>query len=53
MKIYRFKLYSKARRRGLHEEITRFGDVRNYAVKMMEWYNKLHRKPKDGESPTR
>ena len=53
MKIYRNKLYSKAKRRGLHEEITRFGEVRNYAVRMMEIYNKLHRKPPKGKTTTR
>lgn len=53
MKIYRYKMYSKASEGVLGDEITRFGDVRNYAVKMMEWYNKLHRKPKDGEEPNR
>ena len=50
MKIYRYKLYSKAKRRGLHEEITRFGEVRNYAARMMEIYNALHRKPKEGQT---
>ena len=53
MKIYRYKMYSRAKDGVLGDEITRFGYVRNYAVKMMEWYNKLHRKPKEGESPTR
>lgn len=53
MKIYRHKLYSKAKRRGLHEEITRFGEVRNYAVRMMEIYNKLHREPSKGKTTTR
>ena len=46
-------MYSKAREGVLGDEITRFGRVRNYAVKMMEWYNKLHRKPKEGETTTR
>ena len=53
MKIYRNKLYSKAKRRGLHEEITRFGEVRNYAARMMEIYNRLHRKPPKGQTATR
>ena len=53
MKIYRQKLYSNAKRKGLHKVITRMGDVRNYAVKMMEKYNALHRKPKEGETTTR
>ena len=53
MKIYRYKMYSKARDGVLGDEITRFGHVRNYAVKMMEWYNRLHRKPKEGETTTR
>ena len=53
MKVYRQKLYSNAKRKGLHQVITRMGDVRNYAVKMMEKYNALHRKPKEGETTTR
>ena len=53
MKIYRQKLYSNAKRKGLHRVITRMGDVRNYAVKMMEKYNALHRKPKEGETAVR
>lgn len=53
MKVYRFKMYTKAKEGCLHEEITRFGKVRNYAVKMMEIYNKLHRKPKKGKTTTR
>lgn len=36
MKIYRYKLYTNGRRGNLHRTITRFGEVRNYAVKMME-----------------
>ena len=40
MKAYRYKLYTNARRGGLHKTITRFGEVRNYAVKMMELYLK-------------
>ena len=47
MKIYRYKLYSKAKRCGLHEEITRFGEVRNYAARMMEIYNRLLYKQQD------
>ena len=35
MKIYRYKLYTNSRRGNLHRTITRFGEVRNYAVKMM------------------
>lgn len=50
MKIYRQKLYSNAKRKGLHQVITRFGEVRNYAVKMMAKYNALHRNPKEGEA---
>ena len=53
MKIYRQKLYSNAKRRGLHKVITRFGDVRNYAVKMMAKYNALHRLPPEGQTTTR
>ena len=53
MKIFRYKLYTKAKRRGLHKTITRFGEVRNYATKMMERYNKIHKKPKEGETTTR
>ena len=49
----RYKLYTKAKRRGLHRTITRFGEVRNYATKMMERYNNLHKKPKEGETTTR
>ena len=40
MKIYRYKLYTKAKRSGLHKTITRFGEVRNYAVKMADGYYK-------------
>lgn len=40
MKIYRYKLYTKAKRSGLHKTITRFGEVRNYAVKMVDGYFK-------------
>lgn len=40
MKIYRYKLYDKAKRGYLDRTITRFGEVRNYAVKMTEYYYK-------------
>ena len=40
MKIYLQKLYSKSRDGNLDKMITRFGLVRNYAVKMMETYYK-------------
>lgn len=41
MKVYLQKLYSNARRKGLHKTIDRFGIVRNYAVRMMETYYKV------------
>ena len=41
MKVYRYKLYSNARRGELRELIYRFGIVRNYAVKMFHGYYKL------------
>ena len=53
MKIYRYKLYSKARRTGLHKTLTQFGYVRNYAARMMEIYNRLHRKPIEGQTVER
>ena len=40
MKIYRYKMYDKAKRGRLDKTITRFGYVRNYAVKMTEYYYK-------------
>lgn len=44
MKIYKFKAYSKARDGVQDRLITRFGLVRNYAVKMMEGYYRLYGK---------
>lgn len=44
MKIYRYKLYSNARRGELRELIYRFGILRNYAVKMYQGYYRLTRK---------
>ena len=41
MKVYRYKLYSNARRGELRELIYRFGILRNYAVKMYRGYYKL------------
>ena len=41
MKVYRYKLYSNAKRGELKELIYRFGIVRNYAVKMFNGYYKL------------
>ena len=41
MTVYRYKLYSNARRGELRELIYRFGIVRNYAVKMFHGYYKL------------
>ena len=41
MKVYIQKLYSNARRKGLHKTIDRFGIVRNYTVRMMEVYYKM------------
>jgi putative transposase len=45
MKTYKFKAYSKARDSVQDRLITRFGLVRNYAVKMMEVYYRLYGKP--------
>ena len=44
MKIYKFKAYSKARDGVQDRLITRFGLVRNYAVRMMEGYYRLYGK---------
>lgn len=44
MKTYKFKAYSKARDGVQDRLITRFGLVRNYAVKMMEVYYRLYGK---------
>lgn len=41
MKVYRYKLYTNARRGELSELIYRFGIVRNYAVKMFSGYYRL------------
>ena len=41
MKVYRYKLYTNAKRGELRELIFRFGIVRNYAVKMFHGYYKL------------
>lgn len=41
MKVYRYKLYTNAKRGELKELIYRFGIVRNYAVKMFRGYYKL------------
>lgn len=41
MKVYRYKLYTNAKRGELKELIYRFGIVRNYAVKMFHGYYKL------------
>lgn len=42
MKIYKFKAYSNARDGVQDRLITRFGLVRNYAVKMMEGYYRIY-----------
>ena len=44
MKIYKFKAYSKVRDGVQDRLITRFGLVRNYAVRMMERYYRLYGK---------
>jgi putative transposase len=44
MKVYKFKAYSKARDGVQDHLITRFGLVRNYAVRMMERYYRLYGK---------
>ena len=44
MKVYRYKLYSNARRGELRELIYRFGILRNYVVKMYHTYYKLYGK---------
>ena len=44
MKIYRIKAYTKAKRGCFDRQITRFGYVRNYAVKMMEMYYRRYGK---------
>lgn len=44
MKIYKFKAYSKAKDGVQDRLITRFGLVRNYAVKMMEKYYRIYGK---------
>lgn len=41
MKVYRYKLYSNAKRGELKELIYRFGVLRNYVVKMFHGYYKL------------
>lgn len=41
MKVYRFKAYTNANGSHLHRMISRFGIVRNYAVKMGEVYYRL------------
>ena len=41
MKVYRYKLYTNAKRGELTELIYRFCIVRNYAVKMFHGYYKL------------
>ena len=41
MKVYRYKLYTNAKRGELKELIYRFGIVRNYTVKMFNGYYKL------------
>ena len=41
MKVYRYKLYTNAKRGELKELIYRFGVVRNYAVKIFHGYYKL------------
>jgi len=45
MKVYKFKAYDRAKDGAQDRLITRFGLVRNYAVKMMEGYYKCYRKP--------
>ena len=45
MKVYKFKAYSKARDGVQDRLITRFGLVRNYAVRMIERYYKQYGKP--------
>ena len=44
MKVYKFKAYSKARDGVQDRLITRFGLVRNYAVRMMERYYRCYGK---------
>ena len=44
MKVYRYKLYTNAKRGELKELIYRFGIVRNYVVKMYHTYYKLYGK---------
>ena len=44
MKVYKFKAYSKARDGAQDRLITRFGLVRNYAVRIMEGYYKFYGK---------
>ena len=44
MKVYKFKAYSKAKDGIQDRLITRFGHVRNYAVKMMGRYYRLYGK---------
>ena len=44
MKVYKFKAYSKAKDGVQDRLITRFGLVRNYAVRMMERYYRLYGK---------
>ncbi len=44
MKVYRYKLYTNARRGELKELVYRFGFVRNYAVRMFRGYYKLYGK---------
>ena len=44
MKVYKFKAYSNARDGVQDRLITRFGLVRNYAVRMMEGYYKFYGK---------
>lgn len=44
MKVYRYKLYTNAKRGELKELIYRFGILRNYVVKMYHTYYKLYGK---------
>lgn len=44
MKVYRFKAYDRAKDGAQDRLITRFGLVRNYAVRMMGRYHKLYGK---------
>jgi len=44
MKVYKFKAYDRAKDGVQDRLITRFGFVRNYAVRMMEGYYKFYRK---------